>query len=121
MSKFILCPAQFDNYSNRKDRSVSLRFLTQEMSAEEVANIHGMIDAFGYLYFKAESPLTKSEKDELDALETDLVDNAKTQSKRIRNVLHRLWEQDNDGHKDFKDYYHHKTEKYIQWLKDKLP
>ena len=46
MSKFILCPAQFDNYSNRKDRSVSLRFLTQEMSAEEVANIHGMIDAY---------------------------------------------------------------------------
>lgn len=120
-AKRILCPAQFDNYSNRKDRTVSLRFITQEIGPLEVANLHGMIDGFGYLFFKSEHALTKSEIEELDALETDLVDNGKTQSKRIRSVLYRLWEVDHEGYTDFKDYYRFKTEAIITWLKSKLP
>lgn len=120
-SKRILCAAQLDGYSPRKDRTIGLRFITQEMSALEVANVHEMLDGFGYLYFKSEHALTKSEIEELDALETDLVDNGKTQSKRIRAVLYRLWEADNKGHEDFKLYYKFKTEQIITWLKSKLP
>lgn len=119
--KRILCAAQLDGYSPRKDRTIGLRFVTQEMSALEVANVHEMLDGFGYLYFKSEHALTKSEIEELDALETDLVDNGKTQSQRIRAVLYRLWEADNEGHDDFKLYYKFKTEQIITWLKSKLP
>lgn len=119
--KRILCAAQLDGYSPRKDRTIGLRFVTQEMSALEVANVHEMLDGFGYLYFKSEHALTKSEIEELDALETDLVDNGKTQSKRIRAVLYRLWEVDNEGYTDFKDFYKFKTEQIITWLKSKLP
>lgn len=121
MSKRILCAAQLDGYSPRKDRTIGLRFITQEMNALDVANIHSLLDGFGYLYFKSEHALTKSEVEELDALETDLVDNGKTQSKRIRNVLYRLWEQDHEGYTDFKEYYRIKTEQIITWLKSKLP
>lgn len=117
----ILCPAQFDNYSNRKDKTVTLRFITQEITPLEVANLHQLIDGFGFLYFKSETALTKSEIEELDALETDLVDNGKTQSKRIRNVLYRIWEVDHEGYTDFKDFYKFKTEQIITWLKAKLP
>lgn len=119
--KRILCPAQFDGYSPRKDRTIGLRFITQEQNALEVANIHEMLDGFGYLYFKSEHALTKSEIEELDALETDLVDNGKTQSKRIRNILYRIWEVDHEGYTDFKDFYKFKTEQIITWLKAKLP
>lgn len=119
--KRILCAAQLDGYGPRKDRTLGLRFITQEMNALEVANVHEMLDGFGYLYFKSEHALSKSEIEELDALETDLVDNGKTQSKRIRSVLYRLWEVDHEGYTDFKDYYRFKTEAIITWLKGKLP
>jgi hypothetical protein len=120
MSRTIICPAQLDGYSPRKDRTIGLRFITQEMTPDQVSNIHQLLDGFGYLYFKTEHALTRAEQDELDALETDLIDNAKTKSKRLRNVLYRLWEKDNEGHADFKDFYAVKMESIIEWIKGKL-
>ena len=119
--KKIITAAQFDGYSNRKDKTVAMRFITQEMTPDQVAHIHGMIDSFGYMYFKAESEITSEERLELDALETDLFDNPKTQSQRIRNVMYRVWQQKPEGFKDFKDFYKFKTEQIITWLKSKLP
>ena len=78
----ILLPAQLDGYSNRKDKTVALRFITQEQTSEQVAHIHSQIDGFGYLFFKVESEITAAERAELDALQTDLYDNPKTQSRR---------------------------------------
>ena len=121
MSKRILCPAQLDGYSPRKDRTIGLRFITQEMNALEVANIHQLLDGYGYLYFKSETALSKAELEELDSLETDLVDNAKTQSQRIRAVLYRLWQNNNEGNAGFADFYKFKTEQIITHLKSKLP
>ena len=79
-----------------------------------------MLDGFGYLYFRAEEQLSKEEIEELDNLDTDLFDQPKTQSQRIRNVLYKLWEQDNKGFDDFKAFYKYHTERIIQWIKDKL-
>lgn len=44
----------------------------------------------------------------------------KTQSQRIRAVLFVLWQQEPQGMK-FEDFYNHRTEQIIQWLKTKLP
>lgn len=119
MSK-LLIPAQFDGYSNRKDKTCAIRFITQEQTAQSVAQLHGLIDSFGYLYYKAESEITKAEKEELDALETDLVDNPKTQSQRLRGVLFRNWQQDPKGFSEFAAYYKWETDKIIQHYKGKL-
>lgn len=116
----ILLPAQLDGYSNRKDKTVALRFITQEQTSEQVAHIHSQIDGFGYLFFKVESEITAAERAELDALQTDLYDNPKTQSQRLRNVLFRLHEQDDEGVKDFAEFYKKKTDQIIQHFKDKL-
>jgi hypothetical protein len=116
----LLTAAQLDNYSPRKDKTISIRFITQEKSPSEVMEIHSMIDTFGYLYFKAEEQLSKGELEHLDVLDTDLFDNGKTQSQRIRNVLYRNWEQNNVGYKEFKDYYKQKTEEIISHYKSKL-
>lgn len=118
--KKIITAAQFDGYSNRKDKTVAMRFITQEMTPDQVAHIHGMIDSFGYMYFKAESDITSEERLELDALETDLFDNPKTQSQRIRNVMYRVWQQKPEGFKDFKDFYKFKTDRIIQHYKDQI-
>lgn len=115
----VITAAQLDGYSRRKDKSVSIRFITSEKTSEEVANIDRAIDQFGYLYFKAEESLTPDEVAELDALDTDLYDAPKTQSQRMRNVLYRLWEQDGKPC-EFKEYYRERTERIINHLKNKL-
>lgn len=119
MSK-LLAPAQFMGYSNRKDRSVVLRFETQEQTPAQIAALHAMLDEFGALYFKGNGDITAAEREELDALETDVFDNAKTQSQRLRNVLYKLWKQEPEGFDEFGKYYKWRTEKVIQHFKDKL-
>ncbi len=118
----ILLPAQFDNYRNRKDKSVTIQFVTGEISPQEIANIHGLIDQFGYLYWRPEATgmMSKAEMDELDSLEADLYDNPKTQSQRLRGVLYRLWQNKPEGFSDFKQYYKWKTDRIIQHLKDQI-
>ena len=120
MSQKIQVAAQFDGYANRKDKTCSLRFITQELKPSEVAHIHGMIDTFGYLYFKGENEMSQVELDELDKLNTDLYDRPKTQSQRIRNTLFILWNQKPEGFTEFKDYYKWKSDRIIQHLKDQI-
>lgn len=118
--KKITLAAQFDGYANRKDKTCSLRFITQEMKPSEVAHVHGMIDTFGYLYFKGENELSQEELESLDNLDTEMYDTPKTQSQRIRNTIFVLWKQKPEGFSEFKDYYKWKTDRIIQHLKDQI-
>ena len=117
----LITPGQLVGYSPKKDKSITLRFETGEKTPGQVMDIHSMLDMFGYLYFKPEAQLTKDEILELDNLDTDLYDNPKTQSQRLRNVLYMNWKLENKGYAEFKDYYKNETEKIIQHYKDKLP
>lgn len=119
MSKLLL-PAQFDAYQNRKDKTVSLRFITQEQTPQQIAHIHSMLDVYGYLYFKGETEIAQAEREEIDALDTDIYDSPKTQSQRLRNVLFLLWKQKPDGFREFVDYYKFHTDKIIEHLKSKI-
>lgn len=112
--------AQFDAYQNRKDKSVSLRFITQEQTPAQIGHLHSMLDGFGYLYFKAESEITAAERDEIDGLQTDLYDSPKTQSQRLRNTLFVLWKQNPEGFREFADFYKWHTDRIIQHFKDKI-
>lgn len=120
MSK-LLIPAQFQGYSNRKDRSVVLRFETQEQTPAQIAQLHSMLDEFGGLYFKGNGEITQAEREELDALETDIFDNPKTQSQRLRNVLFRLWKDKPEGFDEFAKFYKWKMDKIIAHFKDQIP
>ena len=116
----ILCPAILDGYQRRKDRSVSLRLLTQEQTSQDLMNIDSLLDTFGILYFRADdSPEDSVPFEELDSIELDLYDKKKTQSQRLRAVLYKLYKQEG-GEGEFKDYYKVKTEKIIQHFKSRL-
>lgn len=114
----IIKPAQLDNFTPRKDRSVTLRFITGEVTAEEVAEFYRLKDAFGYLYFKAETMLTPSEIRDIDDLDTEI--GGKTLSKRLMNALYVYWEQHDTGYEDFKEFYKFRMESNIQKIKDEL-
>ena len=55
----------------------------------------------------------------VDEIEIDRDVDNKTQSQRIRSVLFLIWKQQGEQG-DFRDFYHAKTEKYINYLKEKL-
>lgn len=114
----ILTAAQLDGYQRRKDKTVSVRFITQEKTSGEIADIDRLVDTFGILYFRGEEKMNRDEVDELDAVELDLYDDPKSQSQRLRNVLYKVWMQDPTG--TFKEYYKHETERIIQHYKNKL-
>lgn len=114
----ILTAAQLDGYQRRKDRSMSLRFLTQEKTSAEVMQIDELCDAFGILYFREVERLNQDEIEELDAVDLDVYDQPKSQSQRLRNVLYKLWAQDKVG--DFKEFYRRETERIIEHYKGKL-
>lgn len=116
----LLTAAQFDGYAPRKDGSFSIRFVTQEQTPQQVGDLHAMLNTFGFLYFRGAEELSKEEIENLDELDTDLHDNPKTQSQRIRNVLHVAYKQNDRGYKEFKDFYKHMTERFIQKWKDTL-
>ncbi len=116
----ILCPAILDGYQRRKDRSVSLRLLTQEQTSQDLMNIDSLLDTFGILYFRADdAPEDSVTFKELDSIELDLYDKKKTQSQRLRAVLYKLYKQEG-GEGEFKDYYKVKTEKIIEHFKSRL-
>lgn len=115
----ILCPAVLDSYSRRKDRSVSIRLITQEKTSHEIMKIDEMIDLYGILYFRPQESMSPEEIKELDNIPLDMYDKQKTQSQRLRSVLYLLWKQDG-GEGDFKNYYKTKTEQVIQHFKGKI-
>lgn len=115
----ILTVAQLDGYQRRKDRSISLRFVTQEKTSNEVMQIDQLQDTFGILYFRGEEKLNQEEIEELDRVDIDLYDQPKSQSQRLRNVLYKVWQQ-SGGEGEFKDYYKQQTERIITHFKDKL-
>ena len=120
-NKLLTTAAQLYSYRPRKDKSLSITFITGEKSPSEVMDIHSKLDDFGYIIFKSEEKLTKEEIEQLDNLDTDLYDNPKTQSQRIRGVIFRRHEHDDEGYPEFKDFYKYKTDQIIEFLKKGLP
>lgn len=114
----IITAAQLDGYQRRKDRSVSIRFVTQEKTSGEIMEIDRLVDTFGILYFRGEERMNHEELEALDAVELDLYDEPKSQSQRLRNVLYKIWTRDQVG--EFKEFYRKETERIIEHYKGKL-
>ena len=113
----ILLPATLDGYSPRKDGSFTLRFTTQEQTPNGVAAIASYYSKYGYLMFKEQ--VTQEDNKLMDELDTEISE-GKTPSQRLRGVLYVSWQQDNQGYKDFKDYYRTRMERIIDHLKNQL-
>ena len=112
-------PAQLEGYRSLKDRTLKLSFETQELTPEQMADIHYSLNKVGYLAF-APDPFTTKEISDLDSLKVEYDDTGKPPSQRLRAVLYRLWEQTPEGYKAFNDFYNSKMEGFITHLKSKL-
>lgn len=119
MTKQILFPAIVESVASRKDKTLSIKLGSNELTPDKAAMVMSMNQEACYVYLKA-NEIQNDETEMIDGLEADLYDNKKSQSKRIRDVLWLNWRQNNEGFPDFKDYYRHKTEQIITHYKSKL-
>lgn len=113
----LLIQVTLDRSNRKKDKSVSLTFITQlEQSSEEFMKIDSLLNDSGVLYFKSNGNLTKEEINALDEVEIEV--EGKTKSQRLRNVLYVLNKQTENG--DFKNFYADEMERIIEHYKGKL-
>lgn len=106
-----------NGYRPRKDKSVTLTFETQEQGSHDIAEIHDLVGHYGVLFFKNENQLTEKELQELESVELEYF--GKTKSKRLKNVLYRLWQQEEED-TSHEDFYALEMEKIINHYKNKL-
>lgn len=107
-----------DRASRKKDKSVSLTFITTtEQSTEQFMEIDKILNDSGLIYFKSQGNLTTEEVKELESAEIEV--EGKTKSQRLRNVLYRVHEQTNSDI-DFNSFYAQKMEELIEHFKKKL-
>lgn len=112
--KAIRFNGEIGSVSSKRDGSMGLRIATPELSVEEKAAVMEMqginVDILiAPLDSPPDAPITEVDKDI----------HSKSQSQRIRAVLYLLWKQGGEL-EDFNIYYKQRTEKIIEWLKNKL-
>ncbi len=118
MMNKILTAAILDGYSRRKDKSVSVRFITQEMTSSEIQNIDILLDQYGFLYFQ---PGDAPNQEMIGQLESIPSENSirKTPSQRLRNTLYVYWK-DKGLNQSFETFYAQEMENYINQIKRRL-
>lgn len=115
----LIIAAFLESYRSLKDRTLKLTYETSELSPDQMVALHSSLTKYGFLAFNSE-PFTSKDKQLIVDLEVDYDDPQKTPSKRLRGVLYRNWEQDNEGYTQFHDYYIVNMEKIINHYKKKL-
>lgn len=88
----------------------------ENIPAERIAYFMERVNKLGWLTFSVH----QIEAQDLVDLPEIKTDSRKTPSQRLRAVLFRNWEQNNEGMDTFETYYSAKMEKLINHFKEKL-
>lgn len=113
----LLIPVTFEGIQTRKDNTIKVILGTQELDPAKAGELFTLNNKFGYCYL-SQRTIDQSDIEVVDELDPEF--EGKTQSQRLRGVLFLLWKQDDEGYKDFKNYYQAKTDKIIEHLKTKI-
>lgn len=116
--KGILFAAQVEGLRSRKDKTIALTLGTQELNPEKAGELFNTNGHLVTCYLSIKEHITDSEKDIIDSVEAPT--QGKTPSQRMRAVMFRMWEQDNEGYQDKNLHYIHHMDKIIDHLKTKL-
>lgn len=113
----IVLQCTVENITTRKDRTLKVILGSQELTPRQAGELFELLNQLAYVLISPKG----INQEQIDTVEkADLELGGKTQSQRIRGVLYKLFEQDNEGFSSFDTYYKSKTEKYIEHLKSKI-
>jgi len=114
----LLIPTIIERVATRKDNTISISLACNELSPNDVGTIMSMHNKYCYTALKPEN-FTKMELDMIKDLKvSDEI--GKTPSQRLRGVMYRGFEKNNEGFSSFESYYTNKMETIITHLKSKL-
>lgn len=116
--KGIMFAAQVEGLRSRKDKTVALTLGTQELNPEKAGELFNTNGHLVMCYLSIKEHITDDQKEIIDSIEAPT--QGKTPSQRMRNVLYRMWEQNNEGYTDKNLHYLHWMDKIIEQLKSKL-
>ncbi len=112
----LLIQVTLDRANRKKDKSVSLTFVTQlEQNSSQFMEIDEKIGESGVMFFKPSGNLTKEEIKELENSEIEV--EGKTKSQRLRNVLIVYAKQNGQ---ELSTFYASEMERIIEHYKSKL-
>lgn len=114
----ILFAAQVESLRSRKDKTISITLGTQELNPEKAGELFATNGHVVACYLSVKEHISEVEKQDIDSIEP--TPQGKTPSQRMRNVLYRMWEQDNEGYTDKNLHYLYWMDKIIEGLKLKL-
>lgn len=113
--------ATVDGLQSRKDKTLTVRFVTQELPPEKSAELFRLQNAMVYVAVKEED-FNRAELEALEKAKADATEfGQKTSAQRLRAVLYRLWETNPDGYKDSASHYEARMEMLINQVKSRLP
>ena len=116
----IVIPALIGQVATRADGTLKITLDTNELSPAVMAELFSLKKVGCYAAFKPED-FGQTELEALEAAEAEMIDNPrKTYSKRLRDVLYRLWETNNEGFATFEAFYFSKMERLIEYFKGKI-
>jgi hypothetical protein len=115
----IIIPALLETIKTLKDGTISLVFETNELRPADVGVLFSYRKGIGYLAFKPES-FNKDEVEIVDSLKVENFEGEKSPSKRMRNILYKLWQQDNAGYDDPNLYYVYRMNNICELLKNEF-
>jgi hypothetical protein len=115
----ILKQVTLDGVSRKKDRSVTMRFVTQlEETPEQLMEIDRLLNTSGVLYYKAEGILNEQELNELDKVSIEVT--GKSKSQRLRGALMVLHQKTADV-RSKEEFYSYYMEKFISHIVGQIP
>lgn len=114
MRNLVQLPASVIDMKPKADKSWKLSFETRELTGPEVSLLAENLQGEGWLVY---SPNELSTRDiPQEAVESG----AKSQSKRLRDVIFILYKQRNEPGGDFESFYRVQMEKLVDFVKSKL-
>lgn len=116
----IVIPALIGQVATRADGTLKITLDTNELPPATMAELFSLKKSGCYVAIKSEN-FGQDEIEALEAHEAELTDDPrKSFSKRLRAVLYRVWEVDNDGFSTFEAFYFAKMERMIEHWKKKI-
>jgi len=115
----IIIPALLDCLSSLKDGTIKIVFETQELKPSDVGLLFSYRKGLGFLAFKPET-FDPDQVEIIESLKVDDFEGQKSDSKRQRDILFRLWQRNNWGYTDFNLYYKFRMNQIAETLKSEF-
>ncbi len=115
----ILKQVSLEGVSRKKDKTISLRFVTSlEQTSEQLMEFDKCLDTSGMIYYKPEGQINSEELKVLDS--TALEIEGKTESQKLRNAIFVLHKKTNDS-RTIEEFYKYQMNKFRTHITDQIP